>query len=103
MPEPTTDFSIFDNQELVSWIAASGRIDGIRAVRRPLTQTVGRRIEQFVTLVATDIVFHLEAAPLAGVELGTDDGLETATSAYVVIFHEHQSFNNTILTVCRMQ
>ena len=69
MPDPTTDFGIFDHQELVTWNAGTGPIAGIRAVRRPLTQTVGRRIERFVSLNADDVVFHLDAAPLAGVAL----------------------------------
>ena len=69
MLEPTTGFSIFDHQELVNWITAGGPINGIRAVQRPLTQTVGRRIEQFVSLIATDVAFHLDAAPLAAATL----------------------------------
>ena len=101
MSDPTTDFGIFDHQELVSWIAGGGPVNNIRAVRRPLTQTVGRRIEQFVSLNANDVVFHLDAAPLAGVELALGDGLQSAIGLYLVIFYEFQSFNTTILAVCR--
>jgi hypothetical protein len=102
MPEPTTDFAVFDHQELVNWVTAGGPINGIRAVQRPLTQTVGRRIEQFVSLVATDVVFHLDGAPLAAATLAVDDSLETSDGTYVVIFFEWQSFETTILAVCRI-
>lgn len=101
MPDPTTDFGIFDRQELVSWITGSGSVDNIRAVRRPLLHTQGRRIEQFVSLEATDVVYHIEAAPLveAGIALG--DSLQAGTRLYLVLFYEYQSFGTTILVVCR--
>lgn len=101
MLEPTTDFGVFDHQQLVTWNAGTGPIAGIRAVRRPLTQSTGRRIEQFVTLEATDAVFHLEGAPLAGVELAAGDELQTSAATYSVVFVERQSFETTILAVCR--
>jgi hypothetical protein len=101
VPDPTTDFGVFDHQQLVDWVAGSGTVNGIRAVRRPLTQSTGRRIEQFVTLEATDVVFHLEAAPLVGVELQAGDELQTSAASYSVVFVERQSFDTTILAVCR--
>jgi hypothetical protein len=101
MTDPTTDFGIFDHQELVTWVAAGGSVENIRAVRRPLTQSAGRRIEQFVSLNGDDVVFHLDAAPLVGAAIAAGDGLESATTAYTVIFYERQSFETTILAVCR--
>lgn len=101
MLEPTTDFGVFDQQQLVDWVAGSGTISGIRAVQRPLTQSIGRRIEQFVSLEATDVVFHLEAAALVGVTIVAGDVLETSTASYTVVFCERQSFETTVLAVCR--
>src|SRR5262245_17045459 len=101
MPEPTTDFGIFDHRQLVEWVWSGGTVENIRAVRRPLTQTVGRRIEQFISLNATDVVFHLDAAPLAGVAIAVNDELVAGGVTYAVIFFEFQSFDTTVLVVCR--
>src|SRR5262245_59348512 len=101
MAEPTTDFGVFDHQQLVNWVAGGGTVSGIRAVERPLTQSMGRRIEQLVTLEATDVVFHLDAGPLAGVTIVAGDGFETSAASYSVVFVERQSFGTTILVVCR--
>lgn len=101
MPDVIPDFRIFDHQEQITWVLSSGPIEGIWAVRRPLTQTVGRRIEQFVSLNADDVVFHVDAGPLIGTEPGPGDSLLTSTASYTVIFREFQSFGATILAVCR--
>jgi hypothetical protein len=103
MPTPTTDFSIFDVLELVTYDPASGpAIANVRAVRRPLTQSRGRNIESFVMLQATDVVFHLDAAPLAAVAVAAGDTITDALSKnYQVLFIERQTLGNTAIAVCR--
>jgi hypothetical protein len=103
MPTPTTDFSIFDGQELVTYDPASGSpVTNVPAVRRPLTQSRGRNIEGFVMLEATDAVFHLDATPLASATLAAGDAITDAGSeTYQVLFVERQTLNNTVLAVCR--
>jgi hypothetical protein len=103
MPTPTTDFSIFDGQELVTYDpAASAAIANVSAVRRPLTQSRGRNIESFVMLQAIDVVFHLDATPLASATLAAGDTITDANSdTYQVLFVERQTLNNTVLAVCR--
>ena len=66
MPTPTTDFSIFDGQELVTYTPVSddaGR-ESCRPLRRPLTQSAQRNVERYVELQATDVVFHLDGTRL---------------------------------------
>jgi hypothetical protein len=66
MPTPTTDFSIFDAQELVDYEPLTGGpVSNVRAVRRPLTQSRQRNVERYIELQATDVVFHLDNGPLA--------------------------------------
>jgi hypothetical protein len=106
MPTPTTDFSIFDAIELVSYAPAAGSsVSDVRAVRRPLTQSSQRNIQRFVQLQAADVVFHLDAAPLASATLSSTAG-DAVTDAngktYGVLFFEHQTLNNTVLVVCRL-
>jgi hypothetical protein len=103
MPTPTTDFSIFDGQELATYDPVSGSpITNVPAVRRPLTQSRGRNIESFVMLEATDVVFHLDATPLGAVALAAGDTITDALSdTYQVLFVERQTLNNTVLAVCR--
>jgi hypothetical protein len=103
MPTPTTDFSIFDVQELVTYDPASGPpVANVPAVRRPLTHSRGRNIEGFVMLQATDVVFHLDATPLAAVVLAAGDTItDAASDTYQVLFIERQTLNNTALAVCR--
>jgi hypothetical protein len=103
MPTPTTDFSIFDVQELVTYDPASGPpVANVPAVRRPLTQSRGRNIEGFVMLEATDVVFHLDTASLAAVTLAAGDTItDAASDTYQVLFIERQTLNNTALAVCR--
>jgi hypothetical protein len=103
MPTPTTDFSIFDGQELVTYEpAGESPIANVPTVRRPLTQSRGRAVDGFVSLEATDIVFHLEGAPLAAVALAAGDTVTDAdANLYQVLFIERQALNNTALAVCR--
>lgn len=103
MPVPSTDFGIFDGQELVSYEPISEpAVDHVRAVRRPLTQSRQRNIERYTALQATDVVFHLDGAPLAGVSLSAGDTLTDAASrTYTVLFVERQTLNQSVVVVCR--
>jgi hypothetical protein len=103
MPTPTTDFSIFDGQELITYAAVSGpTFNNVRAVRRPLTQSRQRNIERYIDLEATDIIFHLDGTPLAAADLAAGDTITDADAAsYTVIFVERQVLKNTVAVVCR--
>ncbi|HJQ81802.1 MAG TPA: hypothetical protein VJ828_17690 [Lacipirellulaceae bacterium] len=102
MPTPTTDFSIFDGQELVTYDPLSGStISNVPAVRRPLTQSRMRNVESFVNLAATDFVFHLDGAPLANTALAAGDTVIANSVSYQVLFVERQSLKNTVAAVCR--
>jgi hypothetical protein len=103
MPTPTTDFSIFDGQEFVSYEPVGGTIvNDIAAVRRPLTQSRQRNVERYIELQATDVVFHLDAAPLESATLMAGDTLTDAESVmHEVLFVERQTLKNTVAVVCR--
>src|SRR5688572_13658382 len=103
MPTPTTDFSIFDGQELVTYDpAASPAVASVPAVRRPLTQSRGRNVDGFVMLQPTDVVFHLDATLLISATLAAGDTITDSNSdTYDVLFIERQTLNNTALAVCR--
>lgn len=103
MPAPTTDFSIFDGQELVSYAPVSSPVvDNLRAVRRPLTQSRQRNVERYVELFATDLVFHLDGEPLAGASLSAGDSLTDGDStAHEVVFVERQTLENIVVVICR--
>jgi len=103
MPTPTTDFSIFDGQELVSYEPISDPpVSNVPAIRRPLTQSRQRNVERYVELFATDVVFHLDGAPLAATALMAGDSISDAGSTtYLVVFVERQTLNNTVAAVCR--
>jgi hypothetical protein len=103
MPTPTTDFSIFDGQELVTYEPAGGSIvNDVPGVRRPLTQSRQRNVERYIELEAADVVFHLDAAPLASASLTAGDTLTDSQSVtYAVLFVERQTLNNSVALVCR--
>lgn len=103
MPTPTTDFSIFDGQELIVYEPISDPpVTNVPAVRRPLTQSRQRNVERFVELQATDVVFHLDGTSLVNTQLVAGDELTDANGVtYLVLFVERQSFNNAAAVVCR--
>jgi hypothetical protein len=103
MVTPTIDFSIFDGQELVEYEPVSDPIiTDVPAVRRPLTQSQQRNVERYVTLEATDVVFHLDATPLSTTTLMAGDSITGADGAiYLVLFVERQTLRNTAAAVCR--
>jgi hypothetical protein len=103
MPIPTIDFSIFDNEELLSYVPTSDpSVDNVKALRRPLTQSTQRNVERFVELHATDVVFHLDASLLAATTLASGDVVVDAGGQhYQVLFIERQVFNNCVAAVCR--
>lgn len=103
MPMPTFDFSIFDGQELVTYLPASApAVADVAAVRRPLSRSTQRNVERYVELHATDVIFYLEAVALAGIALAASDSLTDADGAtYSVLFIERQTLESTIAVVCR--
>jgi hypothetical protein len=103
MPTPTTDFGIFDGQELVSYEPVSDPVvANIRAIRRPLTQSRQRNVERYVQLFATDIVFHLDGAPLASTNMMSGDTLTDSNAVtHQVVFVERQTLNNSVAVVTR--
>jgi hypothetical protein len=103
MPTPTTDFSIFDGQELVIYEPAGGMIvSDIPAVRRPLTQSRQRNVERYIELQPTDAVFHLDAEPLDNSAMAAGDTLTDGSGlVHDVLFVERQTLKNTIAVVCR--
>jgi hypothetical protein len=103
MPIPTTDFSIFDGQELVTYESVSDPgVANIRAVRRPLTQSRQRNVERYVELYAIDVVFHLDGTPLASTHVVAGDSLiDSSGATYQVLFVERQTLDNTVAVVAR--
>jgi hypothetical protein len=103
MPTPTTDFSIFDQRELVSYAPASDDpVENVPALRRPLTQSGLRNVERYVQLLQTDVVFHLDGTNLVGKTLAVGDIITDSHSVtYQVLFCERQTLNNTVAVVCR--
>jgi hypothetical protein len=103
MPTPSTDFTVFDDQELVEYTPAGGSaIANVPALRRPLTKSAQRNVESFVELHATDVVFHLDTALLGAVTLAAMDTLvDAAGQHYQVLFIERQSWNSVAVAVCR--
>ncbi len=103
MPNPTTDFAIFDGVELVTYEPISDpAVNNVQAVRRPLTQSRMRNVESFVVLEATDFVYHLDATLLASTTLSAGDTIsDAASNTHQVLFIERQTLNNTVAAVCR--
>lgn len=103
MPTPTTDFSIFDVQELVTYDpTGSPAVANVPAVRRPLTYSRGRNVSSFVALQATDVVFHLDTTTLSSATLAAGDAItDAAAKTYQVLFVERQTLGNTAIAVCR--
>lgn len=103
MPTPTTDFSIFDGQELLTLVPVSGpAVEDVPALRRPLTQSRQRNVERYVELEVTDVVFHLDAVFLAAAEVAVGDSLVDGESvSYEVLFVERQTFNNIVAAIGR--
>ena len=103
MPLPTVDFAIFDGQELVTYAALSGpTLDDVAAVRRPLTQSRQRNVERYITLEATDVVLHLDGAPLAAVDVAVGDTItDQSAVSYNVLFVERQTLKNIVVVVVR--
>jgi hypothetical protein len=97
-----SDFSIFDEQELVTYNTSITTVENVPALRRPLTQSRQRNIERYIDLEATDVVFHLDASALSGVTVAAGDTLMDQNDvSYSVLFVEHQSLNRTIAVVGR--
>lgn len=103
MPTPTTDFSIFDGQELVTYTPVSDdTVENLPAIRRPLTQSAQRNVERYVELQASDVVFHLEGARLAAKHLEVGDVITDANGdTYQVLFFELQTLRNTVAVLAR--
>jgi hypothetical protein len=103
MPNLTTQFSIFDGQELISYEPdGDPPVSNVAAVRRPLTQSRQRNVERYVELEVTDVVFHLDGTPLTTTTLMAGDTLTDANgTSYLVLFVERQTLNNTVAVVCR--
>lgn len=103
MPTPTTDFSVFDGQELLTYIPITGAVvENLPAVRRPLTQSRQRNVERYVELLVTDVVFHLAAAPLESATLAVGDTLMDVNGvSHQVMFFERQTLSNTVAAIGR--
>ncbi len=102
MPIPSTDISVFDHYELVTYEPVAGDPVEIQALRRPLTQSRQRNVERYVELFATDVVFHLEGEPLLSMALAVGDSITDADSVTLqVVFVERQVLGNVVVVVCR--
>ena len=103
MPTPTTDFSIFDGQELLTFVPASGpTVEDVPGLRRPLTQSRQRNVERYVELQATDVIFHLDAVYLDSAVVAAGDSLVDENSvSYEIVFAERQTLNNIVVAIGR--
>jgi hypothetical protein len=105
MPTPTTDFTIFDAQELINWdsfLSGEDPISNVRALRRPLTQSRQRNVERYIELAATDVVFHVDATQLEGRHPAAGDTISDSSSIqYNVLFCEKQTIGNTYVIIAR--
>jgi hypothetical protein len=102
MPNPTTDFAIFDALELVTYQPVDGpEVANVKGVRRPLTQSRQRNVERYIELLPTDFVLHLDGAPLASTNLMAGDVIVDAEStAFSVQFVERQTLDSSVVAVC---
>lgn len=98
MPSPTFEFSVFDNQELVTYAPVTGAaVSNVPALRRPLTQSRQRNVERYVDLQVSDVIFHLDGASLAGATLATNDVITDANNhSYNVLFVERQTLGSVV-------
>jgi len=105
MPDPTTDFTIFDARELINWegfLVGDEPIENVPALRRPLTQSRQRNIERYIELMATDVVFHVDATSLEGRRPSAGDAIsDSGGTHYNVLFCERQTIGNTYVLVAR--
>ena len=103
MPSPTFEFSVFDNQELVTYAPVTGAaVSNVPALRRPLTQSRQRNVERYVDLQVSDVIFHLDGASLAGATLATNDVITDANNhSYNVLFVERQTFGSVVVAIGR--
>lgn len=103
MPSLTFEFSVFDNQELVTYAPLVGAVvNNVPAVRRPLTQSRQRNVERYVDLQVSDVIFHLGGASLAGATLAIGDSITDANSrSYGVVFVERQTLGSVVVAIGR--
>lgn len=103
MPTPTTNFSIFDGQEMLTLVPVSGpMVENVPAVRRPLTQSRQRNVERYVELQITDVIFHLDASYLDTTAVAVGDSLVDGESvSYQVMFAERQTLNSIVVAIGR--
>jgi hypothetical protein len=101
---PTSNFSVFDGQELVDYSNGIGTISGVQAVRRPLSQSSASRIEQFGIMLAPDHVpFHLNGDQLQSQALAAGDNIVDAQSVeYTVVFVERQDLGHRVLAIAKV-
>ena len=101
---PTFDFSVFDGQELVDYTNSTGTISGVRAVRRPLSQSTASRVEQFGIMLTTEHVpFHLDGDQLPSQVLAAGNNIMDAQNIeYAVVFVERQDFGHRVLAIAKV-
>lgn len=104
MSSPTFEFSVFDNQEFVTYAPAAGAaMSNVPAVRRPLTQSRQRNVERYVDLQVSDVIFHLEGAALAASTLAIGDVITDANGhGYGVVFVERQTLGSVVVAIGRV-
>ena len=85
MPTPTTDFSIFDGQELVTYEPVTDSTVEQRACAAAAAHAIAaaERRADIVMLQATDVVFHLDGTPLAAVIRGGGDTITDVDNSVI--------------------
>jgi hypothetical protein len=103
MPTPTTDFSIFDWQELVSYVPVTDEpLENLPALRRPLTQSGMWNVERYIELNSKDVFFFFDGTNLASKILSVGDAIADSQGVmYQVLIYERQTLNNIVAVVCR--